>query len=334
MRRLLLLLLLATGMQAMPIAEYVQRLESIDTLLGRNALAGARSEARALLGAEITWSRGTFTADDSVLQPIVDATSAQGEHRARLLSALVELRRASGMETASGDRKLLERIAAEQEVPPLASGGAIPTTVDADLPLLERIAQSIAEMLAWIRKQIMRFLEWILEFLFRRNPNESSSSALMRWAIYAVVAVILLVLLVLAVKVLRRSSASAPAAAETSVPLGSRADEDPLSRGASEWERYAAELARAGRFREAIRAWYHAVLVTSYAAGILHFRKGRTNWEYVALLGPTVPWRPEMIELTRRFEREWYGSEQSTQEALDECGRRAAGIIGALRGAA
>jgi hypothetical protein len=117
----------------------------------------------------------------------------------------------------------------------------------------------------------------------------------------------------------------------TSVPFGSKRDEDPLSRGAMEWERYAIQLAAAGRFREAIRAWYHAVLVTCYAAGVLHFRKGRTNWEYVATLAPSLPWRPEMIRLTRRFEREWYGSDESTLGALDDCGASARAILESVR---
>ena len=331
MRRLLLVLLLAAGAQAMPVTEYVGRLELIDAMLAENGLAPAKVEARDLLGKEVTWARGKFTADASVLQPILDSPRAEGPHRARLMATIVELRRATGMESARGDRKLLERIAAEQDVPDLQRGGDIPTKLQADAPLLERIAESIAEMVQWLREWLRKLIDWLLDLLPRRRPNESSGSLMTRWVTFAVVALILLLVLVLAYNVLRRSRAAAPAAVETSTPLGSKADEDPLSRGATEWERYAAELARAGRFREAIRAWYHAVLVTSYAAGILHFRKGRTNWEYVASLAPSLPWRSEMIELTRRFEREWYGAEQSTQEALDECGERAAGIIDALR---
>ena len=61
----------------------------------------------------------------------------------------------------------------------------------------------------------------------------------------------------------------------------SQRDADPLSREQDEWEKYAAELAAAGRLREAIRAWYHAVLVGLFRAGLLHHHKGRTNWEYV-----------------------------------------------------
>ncbi|HUR81263.1 MAG TPA: DUF4129 domain-containing protein [Thermoanaerobaculia bacterium] len=318
----------------MPVADYVARLETIDAMLEQNALAPAKIEARALLGAKIEWTRGDFFADASVLQPILDTNIASGPHRARLLATIAELRRASGMESARGDRKLLERIAAEQDVPDLPKGGDVPTRLDADVPLLDRIARSIMDAMEWVVEQLKKFLEWLFDLLPKRRPHESAASVTTRWVVFAVVALIVLGVLVLAISVLRRSRASTGEAVQSTAPLGSKADEDPLSRGATEWERYAAELAKAGRFREAIRAWYHAVLVTCYAAGILHFRKGRTNWEYVASLGPSVEWRPELIELTRRFEREWYGSMQSTSEALDECGERAAGIIEVVRGEA
>jgi hypothetical protein len=138
---------------------------------------------------------------------------------------------------------------------------------------------------------------------------------------------------VLALEIARRSKRRLAAVVTESDPVTSQRDDDPLSRGANEWERYAAQLAAAGRIREAIRAWYHAVLVTLYGAGILHFRKGRTNWEYVSSLAPDLPWRGEFIQLTRRFEEEWYGHDASGAEALDECSRRARRILdGARRG--
>ena len=331
--RWLLVLMIAASAHAMPIADYITRLEVIDELLAQNALEPAKIEAKALLGQRVEWSRGRFFADASVLQPILDTRTASGPHRARLAATILELRRTSGIESARGDRKLLERIAAEQDVPELPKGGDIPTRIERELPLIERVAQSLEEMREWIGKQLDKFLDWLFDLFPKRRPKESAASLTMRWIVFVVVALIVIVVLVLAVSVLRRSRAAKDETVQSSAPpLGSKADEDPLSRGATEWERYAVDLVKAGRFREAIRAWYHAVLVTCYAAGILHFRKGRTNWEYVASLGPAVEWRPEMIELTRRFEREWYGSLHSTQEAADECGQRAAGIIETVRG--
>ena len=333
MRRALFLalLLLATTVSALPVADYVAALERMDALLASNQLQGAKDEAQTLMGVEVTWARGKFVADPSLLQAIQNATTAEGPHRARLLSTIVELRRATGMESARGDRKLLEQIAAEQQAPELPKGGAIPTTIDAEIPMLERIARAISDALEWLGEKLGRVLEWLLGFLPRRMKPDSGNPV-SRWIVFAIVGAIVLIVVLLAINVLRRSRAPARDAVEASAPLGSRADEDPLSRGASEWERYAAQLAAAGKFREAIRAWYHAVLVTCYAGCILHFRKGRTNWEYLASLAPALEWRPAMIELTRSFEREWYGSLHSTPDALDECSNRAQQILGTLRG--
>ena len=151
------------------------------------------------------------------------------------------------------------------------------------------------------------------------------------WLVAAVVILIVGILAVLAIEVARRSKRRLAVPIAESDPVASRRDEDPLSRGANEWERYAAQLAAAGRIREAIRAWYHAVLVTLYGAGILHFRKGRTNWEYVSALSPELGWRGEFVQLTRRFEEEWYGHDASGIDALDDCSGRAQRILDSVR---
>lgn len=323
---LLLLLLLATSTAAMPIGDYIAALERIDVLLASNQLPAARSEAGPLKDVEVTWAKGKFQTDASLL-----AAVAEGD-RTRLTATITELRRATGMSTAIADRRLLEQIAAEQEPPELPKGGIVPTKLERDVPLLERMAQAIADMLEWIAEKLRKFFEWLFDLLPRRRNAAGEPTPGLHWIVWAVVGAIVLVILYLAVDVLRRSRARGAADVETSAPpIGSRQDEDPLSRGALEWERYAGELANAGRFREAIRAWYHAVLVTCYAAGILHFRKGRTNWEYIASLPPSLEWRPDAIELTRRFEQEWYGALHSTSDAYDACSGRARAVLEALR---
>ena len=48
-------------------------------------------------------------------------------------------------------------------------------------------------------------------------------------------------------------------------------------------------------------------------------------------LGPEIAWRPQFIELTRLFEHEWYGSDESNSDALDECSAAARQILQAVR---
>ena len=332
-------LILAILMTATPltIEQYVGALERIDSLLVSNQLAVAQSEARALMNRDVIWKDGKFRTDSALLGAIAHAQRADGPHRARLLFAIDELRRVAGMEAGRADPKLLERIAAEQAVPDLPEGGKIATTIEEDLPLIERIARMFEDLFEWIGDRIEQFRDWLRDLLPSRRGGVPAGAGDIRWLVYLVVGAIVVVLLALAVKVLRNSRAAVPETT-SSEPLGSKRDEDPLSRGATEWERYAATLASSGRFREASRAWYHAVLVTCYAAGILHFRKGRTNWEYISSLPPSLAWRADLIALTRSFEREWYGADESASEAHVECRDLAQNIIASiqreLRGAA
>jgi hypothetical protein len=313
------------------LAQYVATLEQIRTMLAANQLAAAKTEATALRGTRIIWSGGTMHADDSLLDAVRNATRADPPLLRRIDTTLAALRRSGAAATGRVDRKLLQRVAAEQNVPELAPGGEVKTKIEADVPLLERVARSIADAFHWIGEKISKFLDWLVDLFPRSSPNRPRARGDVHRIVWVVVTVIVLLIIVLAISVARRSKPGAAVVA-TSEPFGSKRDEDPLSRGATEWERYAAQLAAAGRYREAIRAWYHAVLVTCYAAGVLHFRKGRTNWEYVASLGPSLPWRPQMIELTRRFEREWYGSDESSREALEDCSGRARAVLAGVRG--
>jgi hypothetical protein len=314
--------------------QYVAALERLHSLVATNQLDAAHAEAKQLAGAEVSSPLGPFVADDLLLDDVGRVTRVDRGLLDRLERALAELRAAGAGRAAPPDPKLLRQVAQEQHVPGFVPGGEVLKTVQ-NASLLERIAGSIADMVKWIGEKLEKLLEWLIDLLPRTAPSEKNPTGGIRWMVVAVVVAIVLLIAGLAIEVIRRSRRGRAQAVQSSEPIGSARDDDPLSRGATEWERYAAQLAAAGRFREAIRAWYHAVLVTCYGAGILHFRKGRTNWEYVASLAPSIAWRPELIELTRRFEQEWYGADQSTSDANAECGERARRILESLhRGAA
>ncbi|HEX2060888.1 MAG TPA: DUF4129 domain-containing protein [Thermoanaerobaculia bacterium] len=330
-RAALLLLFFALDAHAITIDDYIGALSRCRTAIATQDFPAAHAEARALRGAAVEWPEGRFRADESLLAAIENARQKDLALLARLDVTLAELRHSSAT-GAPPDPKLLQQVAAEQAIPELAPGGTVATTLAGNTSLLEQIAESIARVFRWIRDKIRDFLRW-LRNIFRTEMRADGTRG-MRWMVITITVAIAIVILLLAIQVIRRSRRAAKPSVVTSEPLASRRDDDPLSRGATEWERYAAQLASQGRFREAIRAWYHAVLVTSYSAGVLHFRKGRTNWEYVATLSPSLPWRPEMIELTRRFEQEWYGADHSTPDALEHCSGRAQRILAALRGAA
>ncbi len=336
MASLFLLLLAASPLQAatMTLAEYQAALTRIRSFLETGNVDGARAEGKTLAGNDIDSPNGRFKADSTLLAEVAAAKPRDLGVESRIDATLASLRRVAPSKRIAVDAALMQRLQREQAVQELRRGGAI-HGVKAEAPLLTQIGDAIVNAARWVGKEIVKFVDWLSRFWpdseTKTRLKKPAASSGMRWTIGALVALIILVLGVLAFEVIRRSRKAAPGQVEESAPLGSSRDDDPLSRGANEWERYAAQLAAAGRTREAIRAWYNAVLVTLYGANVLQFRKGRTNWEYVAALHPEIAWRPRFIHLTRRFEEEWYGSDQSSADALDECGAAARHIVDAVR---
>ncbi|MEO8033634.1 MAG: DUF4129 domain-containing protein [Acidobacteriota bacterium] len=309
--------------------QYTGALERLGALLTAGDVDTAHAEASALQGSEFDSSAGRCRTDGPLLSAVATAKRGDIMIIARIDSTVDALRAAQAQQFRRVDPALLARLARDEAPDQLRRGGGVAGSDPDVSPLVDRWAAKIKAALEWIGEKIGKLMDWLAKFWPEDHKKDAPSSG-MHWIVGGIVALIVIILAVLAFEVLRRARARATPVQE-SAPVGSGRDDDPLSRGANEWERYAAQLAEAGRFREAIRAWYHAVLVTLYATGILQVRKGRTNWEYVAALAPQVPWRGTFIELTRHFEEEWYGSDASSEEALTECAGRARRILTAAR---
>jgi len=313
----------ATSAAAMTTPDYIAALDQLRTADATTA----RTRAKQLLGAEVDAPAGRFTADSALLHEVMANPVAARPHLEATIAALRAT--TSSVRIAKTDPRLLERLRAEEAVSAMKAGGEI-RTMPADEKSLEETASGIGKVSRWIQRWLDKMSDWFARWWprERRATDKKVVGVAPRGIVSIIVVAIVVVLGILAFEVVRRSRAATPdAALVTSDPIESRRDEDPLSRGANEWERYAAQLAAAGRTREAIRAWYHAVLVTLYAAGILHFKKGRTNWEYIAALSPELAWRGEFVTMTRRFETEWYGRAQSSADALDDAAGRARRIL-------
>jgi hypothetical protein len=332
MKRALLIIIFALPLHAatLTLDQYTATLTRIRNLIAAGDVSTARAEATTLAGDDVVSPNGRFRTDTTLFAEISKAKPHDLGVETRIDATIAALRTTAPSKSAAIDQALLLRLQREQTVPELRRGGAVrgvqPTT-----PWLERVANAITKAAKWIVKKIGEFFEWLMRFWPKDDPKKKPASSAMRWTVGTLVGLIVLILGVLAFEVIRRSRKRAATVVEESAPLTSASDDDPLSRGANEWERYAAQLAAAGRLREAIRAWYHAVLVTLYGANILHYRKGRTNWEYVAALGPEYAWRARFIELTQQFEHEWYGSDDSSSDVLAECSSNARHIIDAVR---
>jgi hypothetical protein len=324
---------------AISLAEYRARLQGIDLAVRQGNPGAARAAAGRLLAERVVIGANgatPFSPDRSVLGPL--ARGARGVelrraaiHLSTLLASLPQEGGAAGTAGAAGrvDPALLARLAARAALAELPQGGKLPEVRDSGV--LRAFADFVEPLRRWAAEQIEKLWRWLWKAFTRQRRGGASEIDLPRLVTVLVIALaaILAGLGLLALQRRRAPAAAAPAPAAGPVPMAR--DDDPLSRRAGEWEAYARELAAAGRFREAVRAWYHAVLVALYQRGALHHRKGRTNWEYVAAVPPEAAWRPAFAAVTRRFEREWYGGDRSSREALEETAADARALLAVLR---
>jgi hypothetical protein len=303
------------------LASYRARVERIDALLAHGDQASAAAQAQALLADTVRWEGEDLSPDAWTLAPI-----ARGEPHLARLRGLVEALAAPNERAPRVDRALLEnlRVRAERNRP---AGGEIRPLPAKEIPFVVQVLEWMKAALRWIGHRLLDLWRWLVR-LFPTGAAPRQTGGQITRIVLIGVGVILALVLALALGSARRGPV--PVAPGRSRPPAK--DEDPLSRTASGWEERGLELAREGRAREAIRAWYHAILVRSYGAGILQYRRGRTNWEYVRALSPAIAWRPQFEDLTRRFDVEWYGRRESTADALSDFAGTARDILSNLSG--
>jgi hypothetical protein len=94
------------------------------------------------------------------------------------------------------------------------------------------------------------------------------------------------------------------------------------------WLRQAAQLAAEGRYREALRCRYRALVAELAYRGVVDEVPGRTSGDYERLVGAIVPEvATEFSTITRLFERCWYGHEPSDARAQSTFDEMAAAIL-------
>jgi Domain of unknown function (DUF4129) len=309
---------------------YTRALEEILPPLESTRFDEAREKARELRRAEVEFAGELVGTDPTVLDGVVNArTGMEARSRAAQIRRLVRALRANRGGDAVGEARpeVLARLTPRDDA---KKGGIVAAPLRAkELSVPERIGRAFLAAYDWVVSVIQKILDWLDQFRPRRATDPQQGGA--TTAAIVVTAIAAAFLAVLAYRTLRRGSA--PLQTLSDPILSSAKDEDPLSREVGEWERHARDLAAAKRWREAVRAWYHAVLVCLFQQGVLHYQKGRTNWEYASRLPPEAAWRPTFLDLTRLFDREWYGRPSSDAEAVRECARSAREILGAVRGA-
>lgn len=317
------------------VEDYVQRLRDVRDALAESRFADAQRQS--VFEYPIAAGGVRFEPDRALLR---DARAAASESRidsvvlARLAATISALETgAIDIPSRTADPRLLQQIRDREKAGELKAGGELAPVPEVSPSVADEIGRMFTGMIEWLAVRLEKLFDWLRKLWPRKGEKGEEGPAFLGVSVvvWIVTLFIVGVLLLLATYVLRRSRRRS--ALVESIPVASsERDADPLSRESNEWEKYAAELAASGRLREAIRAWYHAVLVTLYRSGMLHFRKGATNWEYVSAIAPTVAWRPRFITLTRTFDREWYGRYDTTADALDAHSSDARAILQTLRG--
>ena len=316
---------------AINLGEYVRELRQIEEHLKAGDSDGASGMARALKGRSVICAQGEIEPDPALLHAIEETESLEETRAmARRVDRVARALEAVGpSEPGKSAQARPEVLAGIRRSPQVEAAGRV-ALPEARIPTVpERLLEWSGKVIDRLSSAWKSFKDWARKWLRRLWPTRRLGGAGLQSTTILTLIIIAVATAILALTALRawRAQSTAPAPSVPVVPVDSERDADPLSRESNEWEGYAQELARTGRRREAIRAWYHAVLVALFRGGYLHHERGRTNWEYAARLGPELSWRPVFLDLTRQFDREWYGRAKSSAEALAHCARAARAIL-------
>lgn len=331
-----LVLLALAGQETLTSTEYKARLGEIRSDIDAGDLESARRRATELQSVRVRQDGVDFSPDPTVLRPLAGAKDLEAAREGvKRLSALREaLDAVPSRPVEPPDVPLLERLRLEEAERIVNPDGRIggPELQKPSIPktLREWLYDLGMRLWEFVGKILSKFFRWLFSLLFGGMGTNSMGHG-MTWMVMGLVVLILGAVGIVAYVTLRQRRTAEVQTVTTEARSAAR-DEDPLSRSSNEWERFAAELMGSGRFREAIRAWYHAVLVTLFRAGLLHYRKDRTNWEYAYALGPDLPWRPGFVDATRTFEQVWYGRREAPPDAAEAFASDAKRILDKVRG--
>jgi hypothetical protein len=267
---------------------------------------------------QVAWPGGHYPTDGTLLDLVKKKKYGILRERIRAIRNYLthwepdtELTSKQAVEQASLEKIRLREAAAGAKLQRGGSTGENPLALE-HLPI--SISERLEAAFTWIGETLVEFLRWVRDLFFKKNSTdgENDTSTLVAF-VWIMIGIIVVVGVLLAITAWRNKMPATVVPTLTKQPTIK--DADPRSRAADDWIAYATELFRAGRHREAIRAWYHAMLMSCWSYGILHHRVGRTNWEYAMSLSSTIAWRGRFQDLTHRFDLAWYGGRIGVDEA-------------------
>ncbi len=247
--------------------------------------------------------------------------SAAGDELKRGLGEVKAMLGQASAETASTSREAAQRILARPEFQERPEARADDPEVKPDTPP--------AESNSWFEKLFERFLKWLRDLMQRRDeqapppitpPSLSGEMTGANVVMFVVLAAVVGVLAFVIWRSLPRKKVEEAGADSTALDV-SPLSSDPqsaLSRTPETWAGLADELAAQGRFREATRHLYLALLSRLHREGAIDYDPTSSNWDYLrAFRGPGA-WKPPFRELTHRFDFAWYGRLEVGHAAFHE----------------
>ncbi len=169
-----------------------------------------------------------------------------------------------------------------------------------------------------------RWLDELFRRLFDREPRSPRSGPAVGggMAVANAVALVLLaaviilagVLVVLAFRNRERERGDVEVE-QGALALAAADPDNALSRAPEGWASLADELALQGRYREAVRSLYLALLSKLHRAGAIDYDPTQSNWDYCRRFRGNRAHLPTFRDLTLRFDFAWYGVAELDQPA-------------------
>lgn len=168
----------------------------------------------------------------------------------------------------------------------------------------------------WLRN----FLDWLVRD--ESEPDEPSNTFSLAGVLYyvalAALAVALIVLLVAIVRSADQRTASDSmnfsADEEAIVPT-----QPPGDIPANEYERRALAAAQLGDFRGALRELVLGSMSWTERAGLIRYRRGLTNRDYVRAVWRMIERRESLLQIVAAFERVFYGRRMADGATFESC---------------
>ncbi|MGA2570447.1 MAG: DUF4129 domain-containing protein [Terracidiphilus sp.] len=168
-----------------------------------------------------------------------------------------------------------------------------------------------------------RFLEWFYNQLDKLISGLVGIGARAPWIgtalLILLISVVCTALILLLVRIERRGRARF-------TPDVELAPGAPSAREWQLWLRDAQATAAKGQWREAIHSLYWASISRLESRRLWPADRARTPREYLSLLPGADPRKPALAELTREFERTWYGGRAAAAPDFDAALKQAAAL--------